>query len=235
MDDLFRFKQFSLHNSRSAMKVGTDAVLLGAAMTLLPTDRRLLDIGTGTGVVALLAACRKAEAEEAAKGTREWKIEAIDIDAESAAEAELNFSESPWKEHLEARCAALQEYTPDEPLDCIFSNPPFFDESLVNPDERERNARHTITLSYRDLCGFARTRLSPSGRLSAILPSDCELQLRRTAVSFSLYPFRIVRIRTGERKKVSRIIAEFGRTVNPPLEEEEILVRDNGYTEKFYL
>lgn len=254
MDDLFRFRQFRLHNSRSAMKVGTDAVLLGAAMTLLPSDRCLLDVGAGTGVIAMLAACRMAElvpeldsepilrtgtepnagtSPESNRGS--WFIKAIDIDGDSVAEAALNFAESPWKNHLDAECAALQKYAPKEPLDCIFSNPPFFDASLVNPSERESNARHTITLSYRDLCGFAQTHLSPSGRLSAILPSDCELQLRRTAVSYSLYPFRIIRIRTTERKKVSRIIAEFCRTVNPPLVEEEILVKDNIYTNKFYL
>lgn len=238
MDDLFRFRQFSLHNSRSAMKIGTDAVLLGSAMTLLPSDHRLLDVGTGTGVIALLAACRLAELipESNQRTSPEaWHINAIDIDGESAAEAALNFAESPWKEHLDVECVSLQQYAPKGPLDCIFSNPPFFDASLLNPSERESNARHTITLSYRDLCGFAQTHLSPSGRLSAILPYDCELLLRRTAVSHSLYPFRIIRIRTTERKKVSRIIAEFCRTVNPPLVEEEILVKDNVYTNKFYL
>lgn len=230
MDDLFRFKQFSLHNSRSAMKVGTDGVLLGSAMTLLPGDRSLLDVGTGTGVVSMLAACRLAE-----NSRDSWHIDAIDIDPESVAEASLNFSESPWSGQLAAHCEALQKYAPQEPLDCIFSNPPYYDSSLLNPDRRESTARHTITLSYRDLCVFAQAHLSPSGRLSVILPSDCETLLRRTAVSFSLYPFRIVRIRTTARKPVSRIIAEFCRSVNPALAQEEILVNDNKYTDKFYL
>lgn len=214
------------------MKVGTDGVLLGAAMTLLPTDRRLLDVGTGTGVIAMLAACRLAEFDG---GFGPRHIDAIDIDSESVAEASLNFSESAWNEQLAAHCVPLCEYVPQEPLDCIFSNPPYYDASLSNPDERERNARHTITLSYRDLCVFAQEHLAPSGRLSVILPSDCETLLRRTAVSFSLYPFRIVRIRTAASKPVSRIIAEFSRSVNLEPVQEEIPVKANKYTDKFYL
>lgn len=216
------------------MKVGTDGVLLGAAMTLLPSDRTLLDVGTGTGVIALLAACRLAEYNGRA-GLGDRHIDAIDIDPESVAEAAQNFSESAWSEQLSAHCESLQKFAPQQPLECIFSNPPYYDSSLLNPDRRECAARHTITLSYRDLCVFAQAHLSPSGRLSVILPSDCETLLRRTAVSFSLYPFRIVRIRTTARKPVSRIIAEFCRKVNPELVQEEILVSDNNYTDKFYL
>ena len=92
MDSLFRFRRFSLHNEKSALKVGTDAVLLGAAMTLKAEDRRALDIGTGTGVIALMAAQRAPQLH----------IEAIDIDGPSAEEAALNFSESPWPDRLRA-------------------------------------------------------------------------------------------------------------------------------------
>lgn len=229
MDNLFRFKQFSMHNSRAAMKIGTDGVLLGAAMTLKKEDRKLLDVGTGTGVVSMLAACRLDEAGA------DWRISALDTDPESVEEAALNFRESPWGGRMEARLLPLQEFGPESKFDCIFSNPPYYDCSLTNPDEREKNARHSCTLSYRDICEFARAYLSTCGRLSLILPSELETILRRTAVSYGLYPFRTVRIRTAAGKKPARILAEFCKEAAGNVSEEEIHVKDNPYTNKFYL
>ena len=234
----FRFKQFSVKNEASAMKVGTDAVLLGAAMTLRPSDRSLLDIGTGTGVIALMAAQRLASIQSDAV----FQIEAIDIDPASAAEAAENFASSPWSAHFRARCTPLSHYCADG-FDVIFSNPPYYDSSLKNPDARESAARHTETLSYRELCAFAEAHLNPDGRLSLILPADCEKDLLRTAASFGLYPFRLLRIRTTPAKPVSRLIAEFSRTRTRPETTELTLMDPAGtrspeyvsLTEGFYL
>ena len=134
--NIFRFKRFCVVNERSAMKVNTDGVLLGVAMTIKPSDRRFLDIGTGTGTIALIAAQRVEGFLDFARNDSpcnpvSWEklcIHAIDIDAISAEEAALNFSNSPWAGHLQAHAASLDEYAESldegETFDLIFSNPP---------------------------------------------------------------------------------------------------------------
>ena len=234
MDVSFRFKKFEVSHSRSALKVGTDAVVLGAAMTLTPKDSRLLDIGTGCGVIALMAAQRL-------ESSRPF-IEAIDIDGASAEEAAQNFAASPWSEDLRAVRTSLADYDPDRPFDCIFSNPPYYDNSLCNPDEREAQARHTGSLSPGDICAFASEHLVADGRLSLILPAGSERILMRTAASFGLFPFRIIRVRTTPAKPFKRLIAEFSRS-RGAVSEEVLVLMDAGarspqyskLTEPFYL
>ena len=215
----FRFKHFTIQNDRAALKVGTDAVLLGAAMSLNCKDgARLLDVGTGTGVIALMAAQRCQSAQ----------IEAIDIDGPSIEEATENFARSPWAERLHAVCIALQDYHPETIFDHIFSNPPFYDNSLINPDSREAAARHTGELSYRDILAFASAHLAADGKLSLILPADLNRELTRCAASFSLMPFRILEVRTTASKPPRRIIAEFSRPQTRQHTVREELILQNG-------
>lgn len=231
MDSSFEFRRFSVRNVDSALKVGTDAVVLGAAMTLMESDRVLLDIGTGTGVIALMAAQRLSGI---AAGP--FMIQAIDIDPPSAAEAAFNFASSPWSEKLKSECCPLSAFKPEGKMDLIFSNPPYFDDSLVNPEPRETAARHTGSLSYREICAFAEANLAPQGRLSLILPSESENALRRTAASFSLRMFRLVRIRTTAAKQPRRIVAEFRLSSSPlvpPAEEDLVLQQGNQRTLQF--
>lgn len=216
---VFQFKRFNVVNERSAMKVNTDGVLLGAAMTIRPDDRRLLDIGTGTGTIALMAAQRvlgipgQAGDDEPVTGG-DVMIDAIDIDEPSATEAAENFKASPWSDHLHVHNLSLQEFaeTGSEKYDLIFSNPPYFEDSLTAPDERKSTARHTSDgLSYRDIFDFAAERLICCGRVALVLPADQEAPLCRYARMCGLHLFRILRIRTVERKAPIRIIAEFSR------------------------
>ena len=235
----FRFKRFEVVNERSAMKVNTDGVLLGASMTILPSDRNLLDIGTGTGTIALMAAQRLASCpcEAGATGIRTI-IHAIDIDEASAVEAAANFCNSPWSADLQAFHASLDEYEEVSVLpeyDLIFSNPPYFEDSLNAPEQRRNNARHTSTgLSYREILDFAAARLSDGGRVALVLPAETEHQLCRHARMNGLHLFRIVRVRTVPRKEPSRIIAEFSRIRKDTPEDTVLTIQNEGkYTEEY--
>ena len=220
---VFRFKQFSVSNTLSAMKVNTDGVLLGAAMTIPQDASLLLDIGTGTGTIALMAAQRHPGAT----------IHAIDIDEASAHEAALNFQESPWSGRLTAFHTALAEFKPESRYDHIFSNPPYYDNSLTNSDERKAEARHSLNLSYSHILAFAADNLTPEGTLSLILPADARKNLLREAGSWGLFPFRILMIRTTPKKKPSRMIAEFSFKRTTP-SEDLLTIQDSGkYTQEY--
>lgn len=223
MEDSFRFKQFSVRHRDSALKLGTDAVLLGAAMNISGNERLALDIGTGCGVIALMAAQR-------APGCR---FVGIDIDEASAREAAFNFASSPWPERLEARHCPLSGFESAEKFDLIFSNPPYYDDSLKNPDAREAAARHTDSLSFAEIFEFCREQLEANGQLSLILPCDSLQSVRRTGASFGFYPRRILYVQTVERKQPKRAIAEFSRQRIEAAEERLILQKDGSRSEQY--
>ena len=217
---IFHFKHFDVVNDRSAMKVNTDGVLLGALM-VLPEGGRMLDVGTGTGTIALMAAQRCAHAV----------VDAIDIDEPSASEAAANFAASPWAERLHAHNLSLDAYEESlageaEVFDAIFSNPPYFDNSLVNPDERKTDARHTSSMSYREILAFAEKYLKEEGRVAFVLPSEEEKRLCREARSRGFFLERIVRVRTTPKKQPRRMVAEFTRTRREQAVEEDLVLMD---------
>ena len=245
------------------MKVNTDGVLLGAAMTILPSDRTMLDIGTGTGTIALMAAQRfldyarndNSDARNDNSDARNddliacndspvilnevknLRIDAIDIDEASASEAAANFRNSPWNDFLSAHHCPLNGFASANrtAYDLIFSNPPYFEDSLTAPDERKSTARHTSDgLSYRDIFEFAKERLTEKGRVSLVLPADQEAALTRYARMCGLHLFRILRIRTVPRKAPSRIVAEFSRERCQEPQEDILTIQDEGkYTQEY--
>ena len=220
---VFRFKQFSVSNTHSAMKVNTDGVLLGAAMTIPEDASLMLDIGTGTGTIALMAAQRHPGAI----------IHAIDIDEASAREAAQNFRESLWSGRLSAFHTSLADFKPDCKYGHIFSNPPYYDNSLTNPDGRKAEARHSLNLSFSHILAFAAGHLTPQGTLSLILPADTRKTLLREAGSWGLFPFRILMIRSTPKKKPSRMIAEFSFNRVTP-EEDLLTIQESGkYTQEY--
>ena len=233
--NIFRFKRFDVINERSAMKVNTDGVLLGALMTVLPSDRRLLDIGTGTGTIALMAAQRLSDCMES---MHQVSIDAIDIDEPSATEAAGNFRNSPWGGSLRAHHASLGEFTTSvqgQEFDLIFSNPPYFDNALNAPEQRRNAARHTSTgLSYREILDFSSSCLTENGRVAMVLPADTEHELTRHARMNGLHLSKMTRIRTVPRKAPKLIVAEFVKTRIEVPQDTILTIQNEGqYTQEY--
>lgn len=172
----FKFKQFSVIDSDCTMRVGTDAVLIGA-WTNVESAKNVLDIGTGSGVIALMLAQRC-----------NAKIIGIDIDQLSIDKAIINFHNSPWSDRLEARCSSLQEFKADSiKYDIIISNPPFFVDSLNSPNARKNNARHTNSLPFEDLLKSVSYLLSEDGIFSVVIPIQYYEQFNIIAMQQNLY------------------------------------------------
>lgn len=225
------------------MKVNTDGVLLGAVVPVCGADCRVLDIGTGTGVIALMLAQRLTADTEQASGMRSLRILGIDIDPDAAAEAAENFASSDWAEALTSEKISLESLevrlagTASEAFDIIVSNPPYYDSSLTNPDGKKAVARHTNlpqgSLSYREVMEFAARHLSETGRLSVVLPSDQEFAALRYARMCGLYLSHLLRVRTVERKQPKRFIATF---VTAPCEcrTQMLTIMEKGkYTDEY--
>lgn len=218
---VFRFKRFDVSNSRSAMKLGTDSVLLGSCAPVASRVKKVLDVGTGTGVVALMLAQRLSE-----KNGDGFKIEGIDVDEPSVVEASENFANSPWAGNLSVEQCALSNW-PGKEYDLIVSNPPFFDDSLLNPDERLSEARHTVSLSYRELCEYASGSLAEQGILSMVLPKDVQKSLARVAASFGLYLLEEVEVRTTSGKAAKRMVISFSKEKRN-WQKKELVMMENG-------
>lgn len=157
---MFRFKQFSVNDDRSSMKVGTDGVLLGAWVGLDGSERRILDIGTGSGLIALMMAQRNCSVE----------VDAVEIESESVEQAADNFEASEWSDRVFVYHSDIQSFTPADKYDLIVSNPPYFVESLLSPDAGRTTARHTTQLTFSELVEAVVRLLRNDGRLALILP-----------------------------------------------------------------
>ena len=172
---VFRFKRFQVQNDLSAMKINTDGVLLGAWCSVFPDDKNVLDIGTGTGVVALIVAQRLSEAKRGlpfcGSLSQDDSIIGIDIDDLSVQEAGLNFKNSPWKDNLRAEHCALGDF-PSWKADLVVSNPPYFESETRSPSVRRKQARSTDTMSFREVLSYSQANLSDNGRVAMTMGSS---------------------------------------------------------------
>lgn len=220
---IFRFKQFSLLNDRTAMKVGTDGVLLGAWCDVAGAHR-VLDVGTGCGLIALMIAQRNHDAV----------ISAIDIDHDAVEEAKVNIANSPWSDRVEARVADFNDYVAQEPFDLIVSNPPFFTEDVMAPDRSRNQARHSVTLTLEQLIIKSKSMLADGGTLAIITPVEQEIHIRTCVVKASMSIKRLARVLPVEGTAPKRLLWEL---VKSPAEtmEEQITIRlaDASYTQQY--
>ena len=204
------------------MKVGTDGVLLGAWTPLRAEDHRILDIGTGTGVIALMLAQRKADAT------------LTGIDLMPVAEAEGNARRSPWSDRIAFEQTAVQDYAPEQGFDLIVSNPPFFTSSLLCPDAGRTTARHAVTLTFRDLCRSVERLLNPEGHFAVVLPTAEGDAFRREAL-LHLHLVRSVAVRTTPRRAPKRVLMEFIRYdathAMPPTQYEDLSIGTGAHEE----
>ncbi|MBP3425811.1 MAG: methyltransferase [Rikenellaceae bacterium] len=201
-NDYFRFKRFCIQQGRSAMKVGTDGVLIGAWCSIPDGTKQVLDIGCGSGLISIMLAQRTEQ-------TKAY-VKAIDIDPESVAQAIENVGTSDWPERVSVECVSLQEYSKrDEQLfDLIVSNPPFFVDSLKAPDKARNNSRHCDTLSHEELLRCSSKLLAEGGVLAVVLPSAEAQRLVELSAVYGMYPSRICSVKSTERKDEIRRLVE---------------------------
>lgn len=222
----FFFKKFAVTQEKSAMKVNTDGVLLGAWCSLPSADGldesfKVMDVGTGTGVIALMVAQRLVTSGV------EARITGIDPDSPSAEEAGDNFRESPWCDNLESLPLSLREFllSSTMKMDLIVSNPPYFNNSLKAPCSRRSNARHTDNLSFNELVDCSADLISERGALSVILPIEAEREFVTIACAKGFFMVRICRVSTIEGDAPKRVMLEFSRVSRGLINEERLSVQ----------
>ncbi len=231
----FTFRQFEIHQDRCAMKVGTDGVLLGA---WAEGGKRVLDIGSGTGLVSLMMAQRFPGAS----------VVGIDLDADACEEAAENVAASPFAGRVSIVHARLQDYLVDMDgemasgdegngilFDAIVSNPPFFLNSLKNPDSKRTMARHADSLPFRDLWMGVNRLLSEHGVFSVVLPKEVVESFVAEGCMLGFYLVRRCAVKTVGRKPPKRYLLSFSRHREGVMEDsEEMLMDGDGNRSEWY-
>lgn len=209
----FEFKQFIVRQDRCAMKVGTDGTLLGAWADVPAGSRgdagagalRILDVGCGTGLIALMMAQRFPEAQ----------VWGIDIDPEAVAQARENVEASPFADRIHVvegdvrQFSDFGDFEDFEGFDAIVCNPPFFMNSLACPDNQRTTARHTVNLTYQDLMQATYRLLADEGVFSVVIPTDCRSSLEAEAHLAGFFPSRLCLVKTTPKKAPKRCLVEF--------------------------
>lgn len=221
----FVFKQFKIVQDKCAMKVGTDAVLLGSWVNTTNANS-ILDIGTGTGIIALMLA-QKSNA----------RIDAIDIDQAAYIQATENINACKWKDHIHAHHVSLQQFVQGhtDKYDLIVSNPPYFVDSSKASGEARSNARHTDQLPYVDLLNGVLKLLNPGGKFYVILPTKESELFRDMAEEHKLYLTKLTRVVTRTDKPEKRWLMRFEFTRKSFSEDSIIIEEDerHSYTDAY--
>ena len=223
----FQFKQFSLEQDQCAMKIGTDGVLLGAWAPILHNPFSVLDIGTGTGIIALMLAQR----------SNATQIDALEIEENAYEQATDNFENSPWNDRLFCFHAGLDEFMdePEDEYDLIVSNPPFYSEDYKTNNEQRDLARFQDALPFEDLIEAADLLLSENGVLAVIIPFKEEERFLALANEFELYPIQITHVKGTPTTEIKRSLLALSRNniETPTINELVIEIGRHEYTPEY--
>lgn len=226
MNKPFIFKEFTIQQNRCAMKIGTDGVLLGAWTSVESCPKSILDIGAGTGLIALMLA-QKSDAET---------IDAVEIDADAYEQCSENFESSPWGDRLFCYHAGLDEFVTEieDKYDLIVANPPFYAEDVSSGDSSRDKARQNQSLPFEELVSAVYHLLAEEGIFSTILPYKEETEFIKLVSCFGLLPQRITRVRGNPCSEIKRTLLEF-RFIKSPLVEDELIIEKerHHYTDSY--
>jgi tRNA1Val (adenine37-N6)-methyltransferase len=220
----FEFKQFRIEQEKTAMKVGTDGVILGA-WTSVSNALRILDVGTGTGLIALMLAQRC-----------NASIDAVEIDVEAFEEAKYNFDHSPWRERLGIIHSDFNSFSKDgvQLYDLIVCNPPFFIDSLKTSDPQLAIARHNGSMTFNQLIDGSLNLLKDNGRFAVIIPSESFDEFRESARLRGFYLHLHCNVISKPRRTVSRVLLEFSLLPGHTSESEILIQNEDGqFTDQF--
>ena len=213
---IFQFKQFSVNQDQTAMKIGTDGVLLGAWTPIDNNPKSVLDLGTGTGIIALMLA-QRCDAEQ---------IDALEIDENAYEQAVENFEGSPWGDRLFCFHAGLDEFIddPEDEYDLIVSNPPFFSEDYRSANEQRDLARFQEAMPFEELVEAADLLLSENGIFSVIIPFNEEDRFIELCAEVELFPIKVTRVKGTQNTKIVRSLLAFKRYELSVLTADELVI-----------
>ena len=232
----FQFKQFAVNQDQCAMKIGTDGVLLGAWAPIDSRPNSILDIGTGTGIIALMLA-QRSDAQQ---------IDALEIDENAYEQAVDNFESSPWGDRLFCFHAGLDEFVeePEDEYDLIVSNPPFYVEDFRSDNAQRDLARFQEAMPFEDLVEAAALLLSENGVFAVIIPFKEEENFLALAKEYELFPIKITRVKGTHETQIVRSLLAFRRYELSVLSADELVIEINRHeytddyialTKEFYL
>ena len=233
---MFSFKKFSVQQDKTAMKVGTDGVLLGAWTPINHNPNTILDIGAGTGLIALMLAQR----------TSAQQIDALEIDEDAYEQATDNFENSPWSDRLFCYHAGLDEFIeePEDEYDLIVCNPPFYSEDYKTNSEQRDLARFQDAMPFEELIEAADLLLSKNGIFSVIIPYKEEEKFIALAILAELYPLKITRVKGTSTSETKRSLLAFSRAKITPIRTDVLVIETSRHnytavyttlTKDFYL
>ena len=223
--ETFRFKQFSIDQESCNMKVGTDGVLLGAWADISSIES-VLDIGTGSGLIALMMAQRSSA-----------KLHAVEIEELAWKQAAKNFSNSPWKDRMTAHHIPIQDFSKlsRDTFDLVVSNPPFFSGGVFSRNQDRANVRHTIKLPNGDLLSSARSLMSDEGRFCVILPVIEGFRFKEMAKNYRLFCTKITHVLPFPGKDANRLLMQFEKKEKAMLEDKLVVWEQEGKYSKDFI